>query len=59
MAISVHLDIVSSEAQIFSGLVEMLVVTGTLGELGILPWPCSFANQYKAGTYQNNSAGRQ
>jgi F-type H+-transporting ATPase subunit epsilon len=37
MAISVHLDVVSAEKQIFSGLAEMVVLTGELGELGILP----------------------
>ncbi len=36
-AMTFHLDIVSAEAQIFSGLVEMIVATGTLGELGIYP----------------------
>jgi len=30
-------NIVSAEREIFSGRVEMIVVTGTLGELGILP----------------------
>lgn len=33
----VRLDIVSLEAKIFSGLAEMVVVTGIMGELGILP----------------------
>lgn len=37
MAITVHLDIVNAEAQVFSGLVEMVSVTGELGELGIMP----------------------
>jgi len=37
MAITVHTDIVSAEAQIFSGLTEMVVVSGEEGELGILP----------------------
>ena len=37
MAITTHLDIVSAENEIFSGLVEMVVVTGQLGELGIVP----------------------
>jgi len=32
-----HLDIASSEARIFSGRVTALVVTGTLGDMGILP----------------------
>jgi F-type H+-transporting ATPase subunit epsilon len=35
MSITIHCDIVSAEQEIFSGLVEMLVATGTLGELGI------------------------
>ena len=35
MSITIHCDIVSAEQEIFSGLVEMLVATGSLGELGI------------------------
>ena len=34
---TMHLDIASSEARIFSGRVTALVVTGTLGDMGILP----------------------
>ena len=37
MAITTHLDIVSAEHEIFSGLVEMVVATGELGEVGITP----------------------
>lgn len=37
MAITTHLDIVSAERQVFSGVVEMLVVSGEMGELGIVP----------------------
>jgi F-type H+-transporting ATPase subunit epsilon len=35
MSITIHCDIVSAEQEIFSGLVEMLVATGSLGELGV------------------------
>lgn len=35
MAMTVHCDIVSAEEEIFSGLVEMVIATGTLGEIGI------------------------
>ncbi len=35
MAMTIHCDIVSAEEQIFSGLVEMLVANGDLGELGV------------------------
>ena len=37
MAMTVHLDVVSAETEIFSGLVEHMQVTGTEGELGIFP----------------------
>lgn len=37
MAITTHLDIVSAERELFSGLVEMVVATGELGEIGITP----------------------
>jgi len=35
MAMTVHCDIVSAEESLFSGLVEIVVATGTEGELGI------------------------
>ena len=35
MALTIHCDIVSAEAQIFSGLVELLVANGSNGELGV------------------------
>ena len=35
MSMTIHCDIVSAEEEIFSGLVEMLVATGSLGELGV------------------------
>jgi len=37
MASTVFCSIVSAEEEIFSGQVEMVVITGTIGELGILP----------------------
>ena len=35
MSMTVHCDIVSSEESLFSGLVELVVATGSQGELGI------------------------
>lgn len=35
MAMTVQCDIVSAEREIFSGLVEMVIATGSLGDLGI------------------------
>jgi len=37
MGISVHCDIVSAEKSIFSGLVELVVAAGAMGDLGIAP----------------------
>ena len=37
MAMTVHLDVVSAETSIFSGLVETIQITGSEGELGIHP----------------------
>ena len=37
MAMTVHCDIVSAEKQLFSGLVEMVVASGSEGDLGIMP----------------------
>lgn len=35
MAMTIHCDIVSAEEEVFSGLIELLVATGTEGDLGI------------------------
>ena len=37
MAMTVHVDVVSAEESIFSGLVEFVALPGEAGELGILP----------------------
>lgn len=37
MPSTVRCDIVSAEEEIFSGEVQMVVVTGTLGEIGVMP----------------------
>ena len=37
MAMTMHCDIVSAEKSIFSGIVEMVVAAGSLGDLGIAP----------------------
>lgn len=37
MAMTIHCDVVSAEKELFSGRVTMVVATGTLGELGVMP----------------------
>ncbi|MFY7697781.1 MAG: F0F1 ATP synthase subunit epsilon [Legionella sp.] len=49
MAITTHLDIVSAEKQIFSGVVEMVVATGDLGEVGIVPGHAPLLTLLKPG----------
>ncbi|HLB41722.1 MAG TPA: F0F1 ATP synthase subunit epsilon [Gammaproteobacteria bacterium] len=47
---SLRLDIVSAEKQIFSGEVEMVFVTGEMGELGIAPGHSQLLTTLKPGT---------
>jgi F-type H+-transporting ATPase subunit epsilon len=49
MGISVHCDIVSAEESIFSGLVELVVATGILGDLGIAPGHAPLMTSLAAG----------
>ncbi|MCP0914886.1 MULTISPECIES: F0F1 ATP synthase subunit epsilon [Legionella] len=49
MAITTHLDIVSAEREIFSGIVEMVVATGEIGELGIVPGHAPLLTLLKPG----------
>jgi F-type H+-transporting ATPase subunit epsilon len=49
MAITTHLDIVSAEHSIFSGVVEMVVATGELGEIGIVPGHAPLLTLLKPG----------
>ena len=37
MAMTMHIDIVSAEAEIFSGTVEVVVAPAIMGEVGIYP----------------------
>ncbi len=49
MAMTVHLDVVSAEEVIFSGLVETIQVTGSEGELGIHPGHAPLLTALKPG----------
>lgn len=49
MARTTHLDIVSAEHEIFSGIVEMVVATGDLGEIGIIPGHAPLLTVLKPG----------
>ena len=49
MAITVHVDVVSAEEKIFSGLAEFVVLPGEVGELGILPGHKPLMTRIKPG----------
>ena len=49
MAMTIHCDIVSAEEEIFSGLVELLVASGVMGELGINYGHAPLLNALKPG----------
>ena len=49
MAITVHCDIVSAEENLFSGLVERVVASGVLGDLGIEPGHAALLTPLKPG----------
>jgi F-type H+-transporting ATPase subunit epsilon len=50
MALTVHVDVVSAEESIFSGLAEFVVLPGEAGELGIFPRHTPLLTRIKPGT---------
>ena len=50
MAMTVHVDVVSAEELLFSGLAEMVVVPGMMGELGIYPRHAPLLTRIKPGS---------
>ena len=50
MSMTVHVDVVSAEAAIFSGLVEVVIVPGESGELGIYPRHAPLLTRIKPGS---------
>ncbi len=50
MAMTVHVDVVSAEESIFSGLAEVVIVPGVMGELGIYPRHAPLLTHIKPGS---------
>lgn len=59
MAISVHCDIVSAEEELFSGLVEMVVAHGHMGDIGVLPGHAPLLSTIKPGPVRVIKQGGQ
>ncbi|CAI8879066.1 F0F1 ATP synthase subunit epsilon [Methylocaldum szegediense] len=49
MAMTIHVDIVSAEAEIYSGLAELVVAPAELGEVGIAARHAPFLTRLKPG----------
>jgi F-type H+-transporting ATPase subunit epsilon len=49
MAMTIHVDIVSAEAAIFSGLAEMVFAPAVMGEVGVLPGHAPLVTTLKPG----------
>lgn len=50
MAMTIHVDVVSAEESLFSGLAEVVVVPGAMGELGIYPRHAPLLTHIKPGS---------
>jgi F-type H+-transporting ATPase subunit epsilon len=49
MAMTIHVDIVSAEQEVFSGLAEMLFAPAEMGEVGIAPRHAPFITKLNPG----------
>jgi F-type H+-transporting ATPase subunit epsilon len=56
MAMTLHVDIVSAEASLFSGTADFVSVPGEMGELGIYPRHTPLLTRIKPGTVRIKKA---
>ena len=57
MAMTVQCEIVSAEKEIFSGLIEFVSVTGSLGDLGVYPGHAPLLTELKPGPVELRKQG--
>jgi|SRR5579859_1384533 len=57
MAETIHVDIVSAEGEIFSGEATLVIVPGTLGEMGIAPRHAPLLTTLKPGEVRVQAEG--
>ena len=58
MAMTIHVDIVSAEAAIYSGLAEFVVVPAEMGEVGIYPRHAPMITRIKPGSVRIKAPDR-
>ncbi len=56
MAMTMHVDIVSAEQEIFSGPAEFLLAPAEMGEVGVMPRHTPFLSTLKAGEVKVTTA---
>jgi len=59
MAMTIHVDIVSAEAAIFSGLAEMVIAPAVEGEVGIMPFHTPLLTPLKEGSIRLKKDGAE
>ena len=59
MAMTLHVDIVSAEAAIYSGLAEFVVVPAEMGEVGIYPRHAPMLTRIKPGSVRIKSPDKE
>ena len=59
MAVSMQVDIVSAEGEIFSGKADMLFAQAANGEVGIMPFHTQFLSQLKPGEVRVKSGDEE
>ncbi|QQZ29727.1 F0F1 ATP synthase subunit epsilon [Thiothrix subterranea] len=52
MAMTFHLDVVTAEQSLFSGIVEEVIAPGAMGDLGIMPRHSQLISKLRAGELQ-------
>ncbi len=57
MAMTVHCNIVSAENEVFSGLIEFVSLTGSLGDVGITPGHAPLLTEIKPGPIELKKQG--
>ena len=58
MAMTIHVDIVSAEASLYSGLAEFVVVPAEMGEVGIYPRHAPMITRLKPGSVRIKAPDR-
>jgi len=59
MAMTIHVDIVSAEEEIFSGSAEMVYAPASMGEVGIAPRHTQMLTPLKAGEVRLQTEGKE